>query len=316
MNSKEFMEAVGGISNENITKYAEVSPVIVKGKNTKENGQKKYKWAAVGAAAAVMLAAGVFAAVHFMGKTPDPGQHSVYAPTVIPTQNTATEAAATERPPVVTDPVKETEAISTPKITPDQSTPVPTIDPTATPKPTPTPTAEPTVTPMPTPTPFQATTPPAQPTPTPTVPVPTDAPIFYEFISEEQLRNMINNGVDFFGEIHYYYKPKNFPSGYSLTSITVDNSGISFNYSNGEKGCSFLWFWNVDPDELLATYQHAPHLEHHGRYFRFYDDTAGTPSYCSVVWKQDGAAFYASVPLDFSWDEIEYFCNAKLVRID
>lgn len=264
------------------------------------------------AAAAIILAAGIFSAVHIMGKKPDPGQQSVYVPTVFPTQNIPAETVPAETLPAETDPVKETEAVASPAVTP-AFTPVPTSGPTPapTPMPTPTPTAIPTVTPT-----TQPTTPPVQPTPTPTVPVPTDAPIFYEFASEEELQNVIRNGVDFFGDIHYYYKPKHVPSGYSLTSITVGNSGIEFNYSNGEKGCSFLWFWNVDPDELIATYQHAPHLEHHGKYYRFYGDAAENPSYYGVVWKQDGAAFYASVPLDYDWDDIEYFCDAKLIRMD
>ena len=148
------------------------------------------------------------------------------------------------------------------------------------------------------------------------MPVPTDAPIHYEFSSEEKLREMIRNGVDFFGGIRYYFKPWFAPSGFSLTSIIVENSGIDFNYSNGELSCVFTWFWNVDPDYLISTYMNAPNLEHHGRYYRFYDDSEGNPNYCGVVWKQNGAAFYACVPIDYGWTDIEYFCNAKLVRMD
>lgn len=332
MNAKEFMDAVGGISDENIAKYAEVSPAIVKGKTEKEvKGMNKVKIWLSAAAAAAMLAVGIYSVARVMGKTPDPDHQSVYAPTAIPTQSNTTESI-----PYDTDPIKETEVISTPGNTPDQGTSVPTvqptetatetpdIQPTATPKPTSAPTSvptappvQPTATPKPTPAPTaQPTNPPVQPTATPTIPVPTDAPIFYDFASEEELQNMIRSGVDFFGDIHYYYKPKHVPSGYSLSGITVGNSGIGFDYTNGEKWCSFHWFWNVDPDALIATYQHAPHLEHHGKYYRFYDDTAGTPSSYSVVWKQDGAAFLATVPIDYDWDNIEYFCNAKLVRMD
>lgn len=293
---------------------------LLKSESKKKRGLPPVRWIAA-AAAAILLAGGIFAAVRFLGKNHYPGNHSVYAPTASPTQNSPAETV-----PAQTDPVKETEVITSPDASPDSGTPVPTVNPTPSPKPTPAPTPEPTAIPTVTPTaqpttpPLQPTptptTPPVQPTPTPTVPVPTGAPIFYQFSSEGELQNMIRNGVDFFGDIHYYYKPKNVPSGYSLTSVTVGNSGIDFNYSNGEKSCGFTWFWNVDPDALIATYQHAPHLEHHGRYYRFYDDTAGTPSYYGVVWKQDGAAFYAYVPIDYSWDEIEYFCNAKLVRMD
>ena len=281
---------------------------LLKSESKKRRGMPPAVW--IAAAAAILLAGGIFAAVRLLGKNPDSDQHLVYAPTASPTQNTPAETLPAE-----TDPVKETEVITSPDITPDSGTPVTTVDPTPSPKPTPEPTPAPTAIPTITPT-EQPTAPPVQPTPTPTVPVPTGAPIFYQFFSEEELQIMIRNGVDFFGGIHYYFKPKNAPSGYSLTSVTVGNSGIDFNYSNGEKSCGFTWFWNVDPDALIATYQNAPHLEHHGRYYRFYDDTAGTPNYRGVVWKQDGAAFYAYVPIDYSWDEIEYFCNAKLVRMD
>lgn len=332
MTGNDLLKAIGKTSDNNLAVAENASASSVK-------RSRSYRWL-YAAAAVLVLGVGIFAAVHFMGKNPDPDQHSVYAPTTVPTQNTATEAVPTESLPTETAPVNETEVISTPEITPDpgtiapteqpteETTIVPTVQPTATPKPTPAPTVVPTAvptstpvqataTPKPTPTPTaQPTNPPVQPTATPTIPVPTDAPIFYDFASEEELQNMIRSGVDFFGDIHYYYKPKHVPSGYSLSGITVGNSGINFDYSNGEKRCSFLWFWNVDPDALIATYQHAPHLEHHGKYYRFYDDTAGTPSSYSVVWKQDGAAFLATVPIDYDWDDIEYFCNAKLVRMD
>lgn len=62
MNTKKFMEAVGNISDENIAKYAEFSPVIVKGKAEKEvKGMKKLSVWLSAAAAALVLGIGVFA---------------------------------------------------------------------------------------------------------------------------------------------------------------------------------------------------------------------------------------------------------------
>ena len=67
MNTKKFMEAVGNISDENIAKYAEISPVIVKGKAEKEvKGMKKLSVWLSAAAAALVLGVGVFAAARLI----------------------------------------------------------------------------------------------------------------------------------------------------------------------------------------------------------------------------------------------------------
>ena len=64
MNAKEFMDAVGGISDENIVKYAEVSPAIVKGKTEKKVLKMKKGYVFLIAAAVCLLAGtAAFAAV-------------------------------------------------------------------------------------------------------------------------------------------------------------------------------------------------------------------------------------------------------------
>ena len=69
MNTKKFMEAVGNISDENIAKYAEISPVIVKGKAEKEvKGMKKLSVWLSAAAACLMLGAAVFGITRIVEK--------------------------------------------------------------------------------------------------------------------------------------------------------------------------------------------------------------------------------------------------------
>ncbi len=90
MNTKKFMKAVGNISDENIAKYAEISPVIVKGKAEKEvKGMKKLSVWLSAAAAVLVLGVGIFAINHFV-KNSGSEHHAA-----VPTEQTA--SAPTEQ---------------------------------------------------------------------------------------------------------------------------------------------------------------------------------------------------------------------------
>lgn len=291
------------------------------------------------ASAAAVLAIGIslFTVIRLV-KKPHGSDPSVYAPTTEPTQQTAEplnetpvitslptqtpEAtalpaeAATEIP---TEPVNTQQATALPTETPSP-TPVPTEKPTEgpTPKATGTPhatqkaTQTPKATGTPKPTPAPTAVPSQQPTPTPTVAVPTDEPLFDEFSSEDEFRTRIRQGGGVYDSILYYYKPKHAPHGAELNTITVGNSGIGFDYSGKDGEFSFLWLWNTDPDDYIAKLLPYVNAEQHGRYFAYHSDNGAL----CIVWGQDGAAFLAAVPAGTSWDEIEYFCNAKLVTVN
>lgn len=83
MNTKKFMEAVGNINDENIAKYAEISPVIVKGKAEKEvKGMKKLSVWLSAAAACLVLGAAVFGITRIVEKPID--THEAAVPTPVP----------------------------------------------------------------------------------------------------------------------------------------------------------------------------------------------------------------------------------------
>lgn len=322
-------------------------------KSEKRSRSRLVTWIAA-AAAALLVAGGVFTTVRAAGRHNGLEGPSVYVPTENPTEY-ATENPRSELPsdtPVVTPEASaqpSEQASETPEVIPteavsQQPTELPTQGPTENPTPEPTeaPSAKPTETPTqkptpeltpgptatptqrptekptqaPTPTPTQAPTPTPtaiptqQPTPTPTVAVPTDAPFLYEFSSEKELVTAIEAGGGVFDSIRYYYAPKHAPSGASLTSVSVGNAGIGFDYSGSKGIYGFMWLWNTDPEEYIAQLLPIVNEEQHGRYYAYHSNGK-----LFVVWGQDNAAFIASVPEETTWDEIDYFCDARLVTV-
>lgn len=325
MNANDLYESFQGVDDE----------TLLKSEAKKKGGAGLTRWLSA-AAAALVLGAGIFAVSRIV-KTNKPDDHSVALPSSAPTQimpvkteeapvetSVPTEAyesasptnAATEEPTEIATDTPSTVPTERPTDTPTQE---PTDKPAPTPKPSPAPTPAPTTvststpkpTAAPTPTPKPTPAPTVQPTATPTVAVPTGEPIFYEFASEDELKTRIREGGDIFDSIHYYYAPKHAPHGAELTSITIGNSGIGFDYSGDSGGYGFSWLWNTDADEYISKLLPYVNEEQHGRYYAYHSNGK-----LHVVWGQDNAAFLAAVPEGTSWEDIEYFCNAKLVTVN
>lgn len=83
MNADKLMDAVGNIGGDLIAEYAQVRPAVIKGKESSKRKRTVKVWLSSAAAAAV-LAVGIFAAAKLM-KRPD-DTHSATAPTAAPTQ--------------------------------------------------------------------------------------------------------------------------------------------------------------------------------------------------------------------------------------
>ena len=100
MKAEAFIRAVGGISDDKIVKYSDVHPAVYSGSvqdKKAAGGNKRLLW--VAAAAALVVAFGIFAVVRF-SKTPggekqalvsatEPAEQTTPAPTASPTQPTA-----------------------------------------------------------------------------------------------------------------------------------------------------------------------------------------------------------------------------------
>lgn len=319
MTGNDLLRAVGSADDKDLERCESVSARA-------GGGRLRILYAA---AAALVIGFGIFAVISFYGRQYE-GEHSAFLPSEKPTEtqtnapvvtdaadnitpdvtNTPTEAVETPLPtePVtVTEDCPNTEFPTQPAVT---NTPPAPITEIPTEKPTPMPTQVPT--PVPTPVPTSV---PEQPTPTPQISVPTDAPFFCEFQTEEELKARIQEGGEVFGSIHYYYKPKHVPEGARLSQIIVGNNGISFDYVTDDPDVfySFEWVWNTAPDEYIAfMLDHGYAIEHIGRYYMYEYENAGR-EYLSIFWGQDGAAFAAFMPRGSTQTEIEYFCDAKLV---
>lgn len=315
----------------------------------KARGIPRYIWVAAAAAAVFTLA---LAVVPKMIKNPN-NDHYAQIPTTAPTEEntesptqpaewtsvptqSATETAyptetASELPTQLPVTAVPTETITTaptqipterptaaPTTSPtERPTERPTVAPTTPPteRPTERPTAVPTARPTPEPTPVPTTQPTEIPTPTPTVPVATGAPLFDEYGSEAELIERIKQGGGVYDSIHYYYAPKRAPRGSELDEVIVSDYGIQFQYGSedGSERYSFLWMWNTDPDEYIERFIHSgTHYEKVGKYYTYNLNGTGF----SVLWEQDGALFLAGVPSDSTLEDLEYFCDARLVTVD
>lgn len=112
MNTKNIMNAIGGISDEFIEKYAEVKPVVIKG----EKAKKRNRFLIFAASAAAVLVAALLL-IPILKKGREPGNQHGYVINNTPSPSTAPETVVPITPTV--DPVTPTPEIVTPTPTPE-----------------------------------------------------------------------------------------------------------------------------------------------------------------------------------------------------